>query len=62
MGAKWVQNVMRGHGRLVAVIRLYDLAEMSMLKADELAKPELRDESTLYERDARFLAALLGRP
>jgi hypothetical protein len=46
----------------IAVIRLYDLAEMSMLKADELAKPELRDEATLYERDARFLAGLLDHP
>lgn len=54
--ASW-EDVLR-----IAVIRLYDLAEMSMLKADELAKPELRDEATRYERDARFLAGLLDRP
>ncbi|MGY4859807.1 phosphotransferase [Cryobacterium sp. AP23] len=42
----------------VAVIRLWDLAEMSRQKAVELAKPHLNDEADFYERDARFLGAL----
>jgi hypothetical protein len=39
----------------VAIIRLYDLAEMSREKADELGKPNLRDDAAAYEYDARFL-------
>jgi hypothetical protein len=42
----------------VAVIRLYDLAEMSRQKAVELGKPHLVDEADYYERDAVFIAAL----
>jgi hypothetical protein len=42
----------------VAVIRLYDLAEMSREKAQELGKPHLDDEADFYERDAGFLSAL----
>jgi Ser/Thr protein kinase RdoA (MazF antagonist) len=42
----------------VAVIRLYDLAEMSRQKAVELDKPFLFDEADFYERDAAFLSAL----
>ena len=42
----------------LAVIRLYDLAEMSRQKARELAKPHLNDEADMYERDARFLTGL----
>jgi hypothetical protein len=40
----------------VAIIRLYDLAEMSRDKADELGKPHLRDDAAAYELDAEFLA------
>lgn len=39
----------------VAVIRLLNLAEMSVLKAEELGKPELRDEAEQYRVDADFL-------
>ena len=42
----------------VAIIRLYDLAEMSREKALELAKPHLLDEAEMYERDAVFLTTL----
>ena len=42
----------------VAIIRLYDLAEMSREKALELAKPHLIDEAEMYERDAVFLTTL----
>ena len=42
----------------VAIIRLYDLAEMSREKALELAKPRLLDEAEMYERDALFLTTL----
>lgn len=45
----------------VASIRLHDLAEMSIDKADELGKPHLRDEAAEYTRDAFFLRALLDR-
>lgn len=38
----------------VAVRRLYELADFSRKKADELSKPELRDEADGYERDAAF--------
>lgn len=40
----------------VAIRRLYGLADFSRLKADELNKPELRDEADEYERDAEFLS------
>lgn len=39
----------------VAILRLHDLAAMSIAKADELGKPHLRDEAALYEADAAFL-------
>jgi Ser/Thr protein kinase RdoA (MazF antagonist) len=44
----------------VAVIRLHDLADISRKKAVELAKPDLADHAEMYERDARFLAGILG--
>src|SRR5690606_29762207 len=40
----------------VAIRRLYQLADFSRVKADELSKPELRDEADEYERDAVFLS------
>ncbi len=43
----------------VAATRLWDLAEMSVEKADELFKPELRAEAVAYERDAEYLASVL---
>ncbi|RAN74230.1 hypothetical protein B5P43_29380 [Bacillus sp. SRB_336] len=42
----------------IAIIRLWDLADMSRDKAIVLGKPELDDDADMYERDARFLAAL----
>ena len=42
----------------VAIIRLLDLADMSIKKAVELQKPHLRDEAAGYERDAQFLRGL----
>jgi len=39
----------------VAIIRLLDLADISIKKAVELQKPHLRDEAADYERDAQFL-------
>lgn len=39
----------------VAIIRLHDLAQMSVEKAAELGKPHLLSEAEEYERDARFL-------
>jgi hypothetical protein len=39
----------------VAIIRLIDLADMSIEKAAELGKPHLRDEAASYRRDAEFL-------
>lgn len=42
----------------VAIVRLYDLAEMSRDKAEELGKPQLRDDALAYERDAEFLAGI----
>jgi hypothetical protein len=42
----------------LAVIRLWDLAEMSRQKAVELGKPHLNDEADFYERDAVFLATM----
>lgn len=42
----------------VAIIRLVDLADMSIKKAVELQRPHLRDEAADYERDAQFLRGL----
>ena len=42
----------------VAIIRLLDLADISIKKAVELQKPHLRDEAADYERDAQFLRGL----
>jgi len=42
----------------LAVIRLYDLADMSREKAVELDKQRLFDEADYYEREAHFLAEL----
>lgn len=42
----------------VAIIRLHDLAEMSMLKADELGKPQLALDAQEYVRDANYLETL----
>jgi len=42
----------------VAIIRLYDLAEMSIAKAEELAKPDLLRDAEAYVRDAAFLRDL----
>ncbi|BDZ48277.1 phosphotransferase [Frondihabitans sucicola] len=39
----------------VAIIRLVDLAELSVRKSVELGKPHLRDDAAAYERDAEFL-------
>jgi Ser/Thr protein kinase RdoA (MazF antagonist) len=39
----------------VAIVRLIDLAEISISKAVELDKPQLSDEAEMYERDAQFL-------
>lgn len=45
-----VESVMQ-----VAIRRLYELADFSRTKAEELGKPELRDDASDYERDAAFL-------
>jgi hypothetical protein len=42
----------------VAIIRLHDLAAMSIDKAAELNKPNLLDDAAEYTRDADFLRAL----
>jgi hypothetical protein len=42
----------------VAVLRLWDLADMSRGKAIELGKPELNSDADMYVRDATFLAAI----
>jgi hypothetical protein len=39
----------------LAIIRLHDLAQLSIEKAAELGKQHLLDEAEEYERDARFL-------
>jgi Ser/Thr protein kinase RdoA (MazF antagonist) len=44
----------------VAIIRLRDLAAFSIAKADELAKPQLRQDAALYERDAIYLERVLS--
>lgn len=41
----------------VAIIRLWDLADMSRDKAVELGKPDLNDDADMYVRDAAYLAA-----
>jgi hypothetical protein len=43
----------------VAMLRLHDLAGMSLAKADQLGKPHLRDEAALYEADAAVLRGIL---
>jgi hypothetical protein len=43
----------------VAVIRLRDLAQFSVAKAEELGKPKLREDAALYERDALYLEGVL---
>lgn len=46
----------------VAIIRLHDLARMSIDKADELGKPHLRADAESYERDVAFLRGVaVGR-
>jgi len=42
----------------IAIIRLHDLAAMSIDKAAELSKPALLDDATEYTRDAAFLRDL----
>jgi hypothetical protein len=42
----------------VAIIRLCDLAEISLIKAAELGKPQLRTDAAGYRRDAEYLGAL----
>jgi hypothetical protein len=44
----------------VAIRRLWDLADFSISKAEELRKPHLRDEAVAYERDAEYLTALIA--
>ncbi|SEE44629.1 Phosphotransferase enzyme family protein [Arthrobacter alpinus] len=44
----------------VAVIRLFDLAELSREKAAELGKPGLNDDAEMYVRDAAYLTEVLG--
>lgn len=43
----------------VAIVRLHDLGEFSRRKAEELCKPHLLDDALEYDRDGRYLAALL---
>jgi hypothetical protein len=43
----------------VAILRLHDLAALSIAKADELGKPRLRDDAALYEADAAVLRGIL---
>lgn len=43
----------------VAIIRLHDLAQMSIDKAAELGKPHLLQEAEAYERDADFLREIM---
>jgi hypothetical protein len=40
----------------VAIIRLHDLAEISLAKAAELGNPQLRVDAAGYRRDAEYLA------
>ena len=42
----------------IAIIRLHDLAAMSIDKAAELNKPALLDDAAEYTRDAAFLRSL----
>ena len=42
----------------IAIIRLHDLAAMSIDKAAELSKPALLDDAAEYTRDAAFLRGL----
>jgi aminoglycoside phosphotransferase (APT) family kinase protein len=43
----------------VAILRLHDLADISLAKADELGKPHLRDDAAYYRDDAAFLRGIL---
>jgi hypothetical protein len=52
--ARWTE-VMR-----IAIIRLRDLAVISIAKAEELAKPRLAGDALLYERDATYLEGILA--
>lgn len=60
---RWVELILSTYGSeatwrdvlRVAIIRLHDLARMSIDKAAELGKPHLLDEAEEYERDVRFL-------
>lgn len=52
--ATWL-DVMR-----IAIRRLWDLAEFSISKADELAKPHLLREARDYERDAEYLTRFIA--
>jgi aminoglycoside phosphotransferase (APT) family kinase protein len=45
----------------VAIIRLHDLARMSIAKAEEWGRPQLRFDAEGYERDAQYLILLRGR-
>jgi Ser/Thr protein kinase RdoA (MazF antagonist) len=64
-----VERILRAYGSeatwidvlRVAIIRLDDLAQMSIEKAEELDKPHLLAEAHEYERDAGFLRELMRR-
>ena len=43
----------------VAILRLHDLAAISIAKADELGKPHLRDDAAYYSADAAYLRGIL---
>jgi hypothetical protein len=43
----------------VAILRLHDLAAISLAKADELGKPHLRDDAARYSADAASLRGIL---
>jgi hypothetical protein len=42
----------------VAIIRLHDLGEISLAKAAELRKPQLRVDAAGYRRDAEYLNSI----
>jgi aminoglycoside phosphotransferase (APT) family kinase protein len=52
--ARWTEVVR------IAIVRLRDLAVMSIAKAEELARPGLADDALLYERDATYLEGVLA--
>lgn len=43
----------------IAILRLHDLAAISLAKADELGKPHLRDDAAYYSADAASLRGIL---